>query len=156
LWGSVDRLRAYRFVSRRIITDPQLGPFRPPDGMPGGMLALSSNGTAGGILWAVIPLDGDANRQRGVKGIVIAHDATDVTKILGTSEQAGARDRLGLFARFVPPTIASGKVFVATYGNDEPRRTYGGPNRPQQFPARYQVVVYGILARSGATRGQRE
>jgi hypothetical protein len=145
VWGENDRLRAYRFVSRRIVTGPKLSQYRPPDGMPGGMLALSSKGRTNGILWAVVPLDGDANKFRGVKGIVLALDAQDVSKALWTSEQSGTRDRLGLFARFVPPTIAGGKVFVATYGDDEPLRLYGTTVRPQSFPARYQVVVYGVL-----------
>ena len=151
LWSENDRLRAYRFVNRRIIATPTLSPFRPPDGMPGGMLSLSSRGDTNGIVWAVVPLDGDANRQRGVKGIVLAIDARDVSKVLWTSEQSGARDRLGLFAKYVPPTIAAGKVFVATYGDDEPRRTYGGATRPQGFPGRYQLVVYGVLTESSAT-----
>src|SRR3954464_3837607 len=113
--------------------------------MPGCILSLSSQGRANAILWAVTPMDGDANMERGVKGIVLAFDALDVSKILWTSEQAGARDRLGLFAKYVPPTIADGKVFVATYGDDEPRRKYGGQMRPKALPARYQVVVYGML-----------
>jgi hypothetical protein len=146
VWGENDRLRGYRFANRRLIADtPRLGQYRPPDGMPGGMLSLSSQGSRNGILWAVVPLDGDANRERGVKGIVLALDAQDVSKTLWTSEQAGPRDYPGLFARFVPPTIAGGKVFVATYGDDEPRRVYGGQARPRQFPRRYQVAVYGLL-----------
>jgi hypothetical protein len=146
VWSEMDRLRAYRFANGRIITtNPRLSEYRPPDGMPGGMLSLSSQGGTNGILWAVVPLDGDANKQRGVKGIVLALDARDVTKTLWTSEQAGARDRLGLFARFVPPTIADGKVFVATYGDEEPLRMYNQTVRPRVFPARYQVAVYGLL-----------
>jgi hypothetical protein len=145
LWGENDRLRAYRFRQRRFDPTPVLGEYRPPDGMPGGMLALSSQGGGNGILWAVAPLNGDANRFRGVKGIVLALDARNVSRTLWTSEQAGARDRLGLFARFVPPTVAGGKVFVATYGDDEPLRLYNQTVRPQAFPGRYQVVVYGIL-----------
>ena len=76
--------------------------------MPGGMLALSANGNKAGtgILWAVVPLDGDANQQRGVKGIVLALDAQDVSRTLWTSEQFVERDRLGLFAKFTPPTVA--------------------------------------------------
>jgi hypothetical protein len=146
VWSEMERLRAYRFANGRIITtNPRLSEYHPPDGMPGGMLSLSSQGGTNGILWAVVPLDGDANKLRGVKGIVLALDAKDVTKTLWTSEQAGARDRLGLFARFVPPTIADGKVFVATYGDEEPLRMYSKTVRPQAFPARYQVVVYGLL-----------
>jgi hypothetical protein len=111
------------------------------------MLALSANGrTAGsGILWAVVPLDGDANKLRGVKGIVLALSAQDVSRTLWTSEQFSDRDRLGLFAKFNPPVIANGKVFVATYGDDEPRREYGGDARPTQFPGNYYVAVYGLL-----------
>jgi hypothetical protein len=55
---------------------------------------------------------------------VLALDAQDVTRTLWTSEQFAQRDRLGLFAKFNPPVVANGKVFVATYGDDEPRRTY--------------------------------
>ncbi|MFL5494593.1 MAG: hypothetical protein ACJ8DC_09455 [Gemmatimonadales bacterium] len=150
VWGENDRLRAYRFANRRIVQTARLSEYRPPDGMPGGMLSLSSNGRAGGILWAVVPLNGDANKFRGVKGIVLALDALDVSKALWTSEQSGARDRLGLFARFVPPTVAGGKVFVATYGDDEPLRLYGTTVRPQTFPARYQVAVYGLLPEPAA------
>jgi hypothetical protein len=145
LWGENDRLRAYRFANRRLAANPKLSEYSPPHGMPGGMLSLSSHDKTNGVLWAVVPLNGDANEFRGVKGIVLALDAQDVTKALWTSEQAGDRDRLGLFAKYVPPTIANGKVFVASYGDDEPLRQYGWTARPQQFPARYQVVVYGML-----------
>jgi hypothetical protein len=145
LWRENDKLRAYRFVNRRLVADLQLSQQKAPEGMPGGMLALSSQGRTDGIVWAVVPLNGDANKSRGVKGIVLALDARDVSKQLWTSEQAGGRDHLGLFARFVPPTVADGKVFVATYGDDELLRQYGGQVRPQAFPSRYQVVVYGML-----------
>ena len=113
------------------------------------MLALSANGSKAGtgIVWAVVPLDGDANQQRGVKGIVLALDAQDVSRTLWTSEQFAQRDRLGLFAKFTPPVVAAGKVFVATYGDDEQRRTY--PNQPAvhptEFPKNYYVAVYGLL-----------
>ena len=118
-----------------------------PLGMPGGMLSLSANGsTAGsGVLWASVPLDGDANTQRGVKGIVLALDAQDVTQTLWSSEQVPGRDRPGLFAKFTPPTVAGGKLFVATYGDNEPLQTYASPSRPTQFPANYYVAVYGMM-----------
>jgi hypothetical protein len=44
-------------------------------GMCGGMLTLSSNGSTNGIVWATVPLDGDANRKP-VPGIVRVYDAT--------------------------------------------------------------------------------
>ena len=149
LWGENDTLKAYKLSKGKFIEidQPRQSTYRPPNGMPGGMLAVSSNGKKAGtgIVWAVVPLDGDANMSRGVQGIVLALDAQDVRRQLWTSEQSGARDRLGLFPKFTPPTVAGGKVFVATYGDRETPRVYGGNTRPQQFPSRYYVAVYGLL-----------
>jgi outer membrane protein assembly factor BamB len=146
VWGENHPLKAYGFEQGLLqdVDDPRKSGFTPPLGMPGGMLALSADGAKAGtgVVWAVVPLDGDANRERGVKGIVLALDAQDVSRTLWTSEQVAVRDRLGLFAKFTPPLVADGKVFVATYGDDEPRRLYGG-DRPTQFP-NYYVAVYGL------------
>lgn len=156
VWGENSTLNAYRFSGGKLIdtATPRKSAYRPPDGMPGGMLSLTANGNraGSGIVWAVVPLDGDANKERGVKGIVLALDAQDVSKTLWTSEQFAQRDRLGLFAKFTSPTIANGKVFVATYGSDEPRRIYGPPAaHPTQFPAQYYIAVYGVLPAPPAT-----
>jgi hypothetical protein len=146
-WGENNPLRAYQFKNGRLQDAPKQSAFQPPLGMPGGMLSLTANGTAPGtsIIWAAVPLDGDANKQRGVHGVVLALNAEDVSQTLWTSEQVPGRDRLGLFAKFTPPTVAGGKLFVATYGDNEPLRGYGGNNRPTQFP-RYGVAVYGAMA----------
>ena len=147
-WGENSRLKAYTFSQGRLqnVATPKMSAFQPPHGMPGGMLALSANGRRAGtgILWAVVPLDGDANQQRGVRGIVLALDAQDVSRTLWTSEQVAERDRLGLFAKFNPPLVAAGKVFVPTYGDTEPRQTYGGDRHPTAFP-KYHVAVYGLV-----------
>ncbi len=148
IWGDNDHLKAYVFDGRRFLEThkPRVSTFRAPKGVPGGILSLSSDGSkvGTGIVWAVAPLDGDAGRMRGVKGIVLALDAQDVSKELWTSEQSGGRDHLGLFSNFTPPTVADGKVFVATYGDAEVQRTYGKLSRPVQFPAHYYVAVYGL------------
>ena len=157
-WGENSQLKAYVFSQGRLqdVNNPKRSAFRPPDGMPGGMLTLSANGSKAGtgIVWAVVPLDGDANQQRGVKGIVLALDAQDVSRTLWTSEQFAQRDRAGLFAKFTPPVVAAGKVFVATYGDDEQRRTY--PNQPAihptEFPKNYYVAVYGLLGEPAPVR----
>lgn len=148
-WGENSTLKAFTYGQGRLrdVGNARKSAYRPPDGMPGGMLTVSANrATAGsGIVWAVVPLDGDANQQRGVKGIVLALDAQDVTRTLWTSEQLAQRDRLGLFAKFAPPMVADGKLFVPTYGDDEPLRVY--PNNPErhptEFPKNYYVAVYG-------------
>ncbi len=83
------RCRAYQFKNGRLQDAPKQSAFQPPLGMPGGMLSLTANGSTpgSGILWAVVPLDGDANKQRGVHGIVLALNAEDVSQTLWTSEQ---------------------------------------------------------------------
>ena len=118
--------------------------------MPGGMIAVSSNGTQPntGIVWALVPTNGDGNSCRGVKGMLIAFDAEDVTKELWRSQAKNATatdtaDSYGLLARFNPPTVAGGKVFVGTAGDAEPLRRHGGP-RPAFGPAKYYLAVYGL------------
>jgi len=149
-WGENSQLKAYTFSQGRLqnVANPKRSAFRPPDGMPGGMLTLSANGNKAGtgILWALVPLNGDANQQRGVFAILLALDAQDVSRTLWTSEQFVQRDRVGLFAKFNPPLVANGKVFVPTYGNTEPLRQYGGGARPNAFPSAYYVAVYGRIA----------
>jgi hypothetical protein len=118
--------------------------------MPGGLLGVSSNGSAAGtgIVWAVVPTNGDGNSCRGVKGMLIAFDAEDVTKELWRSQRKDAsnsdnKDSFGLLARFNPPMIASGKVFLGTAGDAEPLQRYAGP-RPAPGPANYYLAVYGL------------
>jgi Secretion system C-terminal sorting domain len=89
-----------------------------PNGMPGAMLSVSSNGAVAGtgILWASHPIHGNAN-QAVAPGILQAFDATDVSHELWNSNLSGIRDTVGKFAKFVPPTIANGKVYLATFSN---------------------------------------
>ena len=94
-------------------------------GMPGGALSLSSNGGATGsaILWASHPL-ANAN-QAIVQGVLRAYDAGDLSRELWNSLVDAARDDVGNYAKFNPPTVVGGKVYLATFSN--------------------QVVVYGRL-----------
>jgi len=147
--GENSELKAFLYAQGRFqqVDQAKKSAFRPPVGMPGGMLALSANGSKAGtgIVWALAPLDGDANQQRGVKAILLALDAQDVSRTLWTSELFMQRDRVGLFAKFNPPVVANGKVFVPTYGDDEPLQRYpqNAPG-PKQFPKNYYVAVYGL------------
>ncbi len=89
-----------------------------PNGMPGAMLSISSDGTnyGTGILWASHPINGNAN-QSVVPGVLQAFDVTNVTHELWNSNWSSKRDSIGKFAKFVPPTIANGKVYMATFSN---------------------------------------
>jgi outer membrane protein assembly factor BamB len=87
--------------------------------MPGGVLALSADGdkTATGVLWSSIPINRDSN-QAVVPGILRAFDASDVSKDeLWNSERDHARDSFGNFAKFNPPTVYNGRVYVPTFSN---------------------------------------
>lgn len=94
-------------------------------GMPGGLLAVSANGTTAGtgIVWALAPIHGDANRHV-VQGILRAYDATNLDPISNTD----GTPRLKLLwdsnhipnnafnhSKFCPPIVTDGKVFVPTY-----------------------------------------
>ena len=105
-----------------------------PQIWPGGILALSANSdTPGsGVLWATVATSGDAENNPPVPGALYAFDADNVAKELWNSTMNSARDTFGNFAKFVPPLVANGKVYVATQSN--------------------QVAVYGICRRPRPTR----
>ena len=119
LWpDSGDRLRQYQFSGSQFDTTPYAqGPTIGGGGSPGGILAVSANGTnAGtGIIWAIVNATSDAN-QAVVSGTLHAYNAQNVTNELWNSAQV-SRDVVGNLAKFVPPTVANGKVYVATFSN---------------------------------------
>ena len=84
-------------------------------GSPGGILSVSANGTnaGSGILWAVVNTTSDAN-QAVVPGTIHAYNAQNVSSELWNSDMI-PRDSLGNLAKFVPPTVANGKVYMATF-----------------------------------------
>ena len=89
-----------------------------PQGMPGSMISISSNqkNTGTGVVWAVHPLQGNAVNAV-VPGVLQAFDATNITRELWNSNMVPSRDSLGKLAKFVCPTIANGKVYMATFSN---------------------------------------
>jgi hypothetical protein len=154
VWGEHDHLRSFRYKNGKLVTPPSTSLYLIPPGMPGGMLSISADGNKAGtgIVWALVPFNGDANSQRGVRAQLLALDAQNISKDIWRSEPLDAsfgKDSVGLFAKFVAPTVANGKVFVATYGDHEnppgPTR-YPGQNLPPpgSVPAHFYVAVYGL------------
>ena len=129
-WASDTHLRAFLYndATRSVFLEPvSEGHADVSPGMPGGVLALSADVDRDGILWASLPLpDSTLNANwYSVGGALIAYDATDLGRVLWNSQQFVRRDGYGLFAKFVPPVIVNGKVYMATFSG--------------------QLIVYGLL-----------
>jgi hypothetical protein len=132
VWGENDDLRGYRFDKQTSKFETQLSPnlisaVAVPVGMPGAMLTASGDGAnaASCIVWASHPDDADANAGT-VAGVLQAFAADDLRQPLWRSnhDPLGADD-VGNFAKFCPPVVANGKVYLATFSSE--------------------LVVYGLL-----------
>jgi hypothetical protein len=104
-----DVLRQYVMINGKLF-----GPIAESStsfGYPGATPSISSNNGANGIVWEI-----EHTGTRGVTGPAVLHayNALNVSQQLYSSTQAGARDALGTAVKFTPPTIANGKVYVAT------------------------------------------
>ena len=119
MWAENEALKSFAFDGARIDPVPvgQSTVLAPWDAMPGGALSLSANSGAPrtGIVWAGIAQFWDATNM-SVDGVLRAFDAENVSVELWNSDRASA-DQLGKFAKFTAPTVANGKVFVATFSN---------------------------------------
>ena len=115
LWGQRDRVRAYHFNGSTFDETPFM--IRPDknDGHPGAMLSLTANGDKDGILWAAIHATGDSwNESR--PGILHAYDADDIDHELWNSLENPTRDDCNNYSKMSPPTVANGKVYLASFG----------------------------------------
>jgi hypothetical protein len=100
-------------------------------GHPAAILSLSANGNkeGTGVLWAA---HADRKSQPAdpfytlEPGVLRAYDAENLSRELWNSNMCAA-DLLGNFAKFTPPTVANGKVYMATFSG--------------------KLVVYGLLPR---------
>jgi hypothetical protein len=112
-WGENDFGRMWRFNGTTFNTPAaSVSNVLPPQGMPGGMMSLSSNGSGNGILWVTMPLSGDANHS-SVPGVLRAFDATNLTRELWNSTM-NAADNMMNFSKGSAPVIANGKVYLAS------------------------------------------
>lgn len=156
-WAEGGLLKQIPFDRSKMLFDTlnsKIGITTLPAGyMPGGILALSSNGSQAGtgILWVSRVSNGNAN-QTVVPGMLQAFDASDVTHELWNSNWNSKRDSIGRFAKFVPPTIANGKVYMATFSNK--LNVYGLNPPPASpcsttLPPSWQSADIGYVAYAG-------
>ena len=134
LWSGSDYLKAYRFIGGKFQTSPaSKSTMREPAGHDNSVaMSLSANGSQSGtgILWTSGAAAGDAGVT--VPGILRGFDASNLSHELWDSQQ-NARDCVGKYAKFSPPTIANGKVYLATFSN--------------------QLLVYGLNPPPGPNMG---
>jgi hypothetical protein len=98
-------LKAFTVASAKLSALPQ-SQTSTEFGYPGAAPAVSANGTANGIVWAV---------ENSNPAVLHAYDATNLENELYNSNQAsGGRDQFGAGNKFITPTIADGMVFVGT------------------------------------------
>jgi hypothetical protein len=124
-WSAGDRLKAFAFNGSRFSSTPSAqGGIQAY--APGGVLALSANGETGGtgVLWALIPTNNNYELNLPQPGALYAFAAGNVAIELWNSQMDAAHDSFGLLARFAPPLVANGRVYVVTWSN--------------------QVAVYGL------------
>jgi hypothetical protein len=113
-WGDGTPLHAFALAGG-VLTDKGTNSEQKP-GHPGGMITVSSNGTMAGtgIVWALLPLCGDAWKATCMGGLY-AWDAADITKKSLWNSAINPGDAPGEYAKYSPPTVANGKVYVATW-----------------------------------------
>jgi fibronectin type 3 domain-containing protein len=104
-------------------------------GFPGATPSISSSGTTNGIVWATDSSQYCTNQSPGCGPAVLhAYSATALnTELWNSSMVAG--DAAGFAVKFTVPTVANGKVYIGTRGND---------NGAGTSTVRGELDVYGL------------
>ena len=130
VWGQRDKAKVYRMAGEKLQETPRMTRDVANEGHQGAMLSLSANGNTDGILWAAIHATGDSWHESR-PGILHAYDADDIRHELWNSLEVPSRDDCGEYSKMAPPTIANGKVYLASFGT--------------QNVGSGQFCVYGLL-----------
>jgi hypothetical protein len=113
--GRGDKLKQFIF-------DPSTGQFTTTPysqsshvfNFPGASPSVSSQGASNGIIWAIDASQYGPPAQSG-PAVLHAYNAANLAVEYWNSSMAGGkRDQAGPAVKFVPPTIANGKVYVST------------------------------------------
>jgi hypothetical protein len=109
-------------------------------GFPGATPSISARSGANGIVWAIDTKNygtSDGGSRAAAPAVLHAYDALNLaTELWNSSQSAGGRDTAGNAVKFTVPTVANGKVYIGTRGNDDTQgngTTFG------------EVDVYGLL-----------
>jgi hypothetical protein len=149
LWGESDAVKGFHLADDAGTPRFDTTPFAtsafvsPRDTMPGGVLTISSNGNDpnSGVVWGTSPLDEEPAEAYTRRAALRAFDARTLRQLY-----AGPAYHL---AKFSPPTVADGRVYVATF--DHRVDVYGLGDPP---PASSVYALGGIYqVEDGACKG---
>src|SRR4029077_9498166 len=122
--GSQDPLKAFQVTANGVDPKPiSIGANSVPFARIGMTLSANGGQQDSGILW-----ESTGNYNDGTPGTLHAYDASDLTKELWNSDMNPGRDQMPPVVKFVPATVANGKVYVPGSSN--------------------VVTVYGLLSGS--------
>jgi outer membrane protein assembly factor BamB len=137
VWGQRDKAKVYKLEGEKLSEKPWITRDVPNEGHPGAMLSLSANGDKDGILWAAIHATGDSWHESR-PGVLHAYDAEDIRHELWNSLQTPGRDDCDEYSKMAPPTIANGRVYLASFGTEN--------------VGTGQFCVYGLLPNKNAVK----
>jgi Bacterial Ig-like domain (group 1)/Invasin, domain 3 len=129
-FGERDMLKAFSFNGTQFNPVPSsqstMAVFSSSSNDPA--ISISANGPAPGtgIVWAAYATSGNLDDGLAHPTIFRAFDASDVSRELWDSGQNPARDTPGNWAKWCPPIVVRGRVYLPTYDAG--------------------VIVYGLLA----------
>ncbi|HVW22466.1 MAG TPA: cytochrome c [Opitutaceae bacterium] len=115
VWGQDDVLREYSYTEGRLSEEP-IAVGAASSAYPGGMLSLSANGGRDGILWTNSALTARGTAHVNAPGVLRAYEADDITHELWDSNMDPDHDACGRVSKNAPPTVANGKVYLASFG----------------------------------------
>lgn len=108
-WSTNDHLRAFSFVNG-VMSSSATSVSAAYSSFPGSTPVVSANGSSNGIVWNIL----SQNYANKGHATLDAHDASNVSKFLYSSDQNLSRDNPGNAVKFTVPTVANGKVYVGT------------------------------------------
>ncbi len=128
-WSESDFLKAYRIKDGLI--DPAFfakGAVA-SRGSPGGTISISADGSkpGSGIVWGTVTSGGSADHGN-TAGVLYAFNAETLESLWNTQQNV-KRDRLGTLAKFAPPVVVAGKVYIPN--QDNAVNVYGLESRSQ-------------------------
>jgi hypothetical protein len=136
--GTNTPLKAYALNTTSGLFNTSTVPQSPTSyGFPGATPSVSSSGATNGIVWTIqITNYGtrNGNSQAATPAVLHAYDASNIATELWNSSMS-ASDTAGNSVKFTVPTIANGKVYVPTRGDDT---TTNSPTN------RGRIDVYGL------------